>query len=71
MLRSERCIGYDFPCRSLHEDIFLYTNSVVIDIGFGSMDSNLSFHCRLWLCIGSLQCELCKDPTLQAKVHEC
>ena len=47
MLRSERSIGYDFPCRRLHEDIFLYTNSVVIDIGFGSMDSNLSFHCRL------------------------
>lgn len=45
--------------------------SGVIDLESGLVNSNLSFCCSLQLCIGSLQCILCKDPSQEAEVHGC
>ena len=71
VLPYERSIGYGFPCQTPHEDIYLCMNSIVIDPWFVKLDSILSFCCRFGLCIGSLQCILCKDPTQEAQVHKC
>lgn len=49
----------------------LNRNSVVIDPGSGLVNSNFSFCRRLQLCIGILQCILCKDPSQEAEVHKC